>query len=114
MNATLAFKGRGLDISKGIDLDGFFHITKMGAEFASTLLESMDPKGSNRSIRLTKRLLKMGWKPKIFSFELRHGYVYPSLALSQPWFSPVRIPGQLEYGRLPLAFFLKSISVVEQ
>ena len=107
LNATLAFTGRGIDITQRIDLDGAFHITKIGPEFASTLLNVMDPSGSDRSIRLTRKLLNTGWKPKLFSFELRHGYVYPSIALSQPWFSPIRIPGQLEYGRLPLAFFLK-------
>ena len=108
LNATLTFRGKGIDLTEGVDLDGSFHITKIGPKFASTLLEGMDPRGSDRSIRLTRRLLNTGWKPKLFSFELRHGYVYPSLALSQPWFSPVRIPGQLEYGRLPLEFFLTS------
>lgn len=108
LNATITFRGRGIDLTEGIDLDGSFHITKIGPKFASTLLEGMDPRGSDRSIRLSRRLLNTGWKPRLFSFELRHGYVYPSLALSQPWFSPVRIPGQLEYGRLPLEFLLKS------
>ncbi len=110
LNTTLAFRGRGIDIAQGIDLEGVFHITKIGPKFASTLLQGMDPQGSDRSIRLTRRLLNTGWKPKLFSFELRHGYVYPSLALSQPWFSPIRIPEELEYGRLPLEFFLKTQS----
>ncbi len=107
LDATLSFQGKGIDPQGSLDLEGFFYITKMGPRFASTLLRAMDPQGSDRSIRLTRRLLNMGWKPKLFSFELRHGYVYPALALSQPWFSPIRIPGQLEYGRLPLEFFLK-------
>jgi len=106
---TMAFQGKGIDLERGIDLEGYFYITKMGPKFASTLLESMDPGGSDRSIRMTRRLLNMGWKPKLFSFDLRHGYVYPSLMLTQPWFSPVRIPGKLEYGRLPLAFFLQNL-----
>ena len=108
LDATLVFRGKGIDFNQGIDLDGFFHISKMGSKFASTLLKGIDPKGSDRTIQLTRRLLNAGWKPKLFSFELRHGYVYPSLVLSQPWFSPIRIPNRLEYGRLPLAFFLKN------
>lgn len=107
LNASLDFEGKGIDVNEGIDLDGTFYLTKMGRKFAGTLLEAMDPKGTDRSIQLTQKLLKAGWKPKLFSFELRHGYVYPTLSLSQPWFSPIRIPGNLEYGRLPLAFFLK-------
>ncbi len=110
LNATLAFEGKGIDLEQEIDLDGFFYITKIGTDFASTLLKAMDPQEADRSIRLTRRLLNMGWKPKLFSFELRHGYVYPSLSLTQPWFSPIRIPEYLEYGRLPLVFFLKSQS----
>jgi hypothetical protein len=108
LNAALAFQGRGIDITQGIDLEGFFHITKIGSNFASTLLQGMDPKGTDRSIRMTRRFLNSGWKPILFSFELRHGYVYPSLVLSQPWFSPIRIPERLEYGRLPLEFFLQT------
>ena len=107
LNATLAFRGKGIDPAQGMYLDGFFHITKIGPNFASTLLQGLDPSGSDRSIRMTRGLLNTGWKPNLFSFELRHGYVYPSLSLSQPWFSPLRIPGKLEYGRLPLEFFLK-------
>ena len=113
LNATLSFRGKGIDLTRGIDLDGYFHITKIGPRFASELLTQMDPTGADRSIRLTRRLLNTGWKPKLFSFELRHGYIYPSLTLSQPWFSPIRIPEQLEYGRLPIEFFLKSRTTSE-
>ncbi|HHS12582.1 MAG TPA: AsmA family protein [bacterium] len=109
INATMAFRGTGFDIRRGIELDGTFHITQMGPRFASTLLQGMDPLGSDRSIQMTRKLLNTGWKPRLFSFELRHGYVYPSLLLTQPWFSPVRIPGKLEYGRLPLNFFIQSM-----
>ncbi|HDQ44871.1 MAG TPA: AsmA family protein [bacterium] len=106
LNANLSFTGIGVTPESGMELTGSFHITRIGPRFASTLLRGLDPQGSDRSIRLTRRLLDMGWQPRLFSFELRHGHVYPSLSLSQPWFSPVRIPGRLEYGRLPLAFFL--------
>lgn len=108
VDATFNFQGRGLDISEMIDVSGFFHIINMGSDFASNLLSSIDPSGSDRSIKMTKQLINRGWKPGIFSFELRHGYVYPSFNLHQPWFSPVRLPERLEYGRLPLSFFLKS------
>ncbi|MCJ7811759.1 hypothetical protein MUP95_00355, partial [bacterium] len=113
LNATLAFQGKGIDLEQEVDLDGFFYITEIGADFASTLLKAMDPQDTDRSIRLTRRLLNMGWKPKLFSFELRHGYVYPALSLTQPWYSPIRIPEYLEYGRLPLAFFLRTKSNVD-
>ncbi len=106
LDASLWFTGRGLDMNKP-EWEGSFHITQIGPQFAGTLLQQMDPQGSDRSIRLTRRLLSAGWKPKLFSFELRHGYVYPSLMLAQPWFFPLRIPDKVEYGRLPLEFFLK-------
>ncbi len=107
LNATLSFRGRGVDLKTGVDLDGACYITKIGPRFASTLLQGLDPKGVDRSIRMTRRLLNTGWKPRLFSFELRHAHVYPALALDQPWFSPIRLPGELAYGRIPLAFFLR-------
>jgi hypothetical protein len=106
LDASMWFTGKGVDMNKP-NWEGSFHITQIGSGFAGTLLRQMDPQGSDRSIRLTRRLLDAGWKPKLFSFELRHGYVYPSLMLAQPWFFPLRIPDKVEYGRLPLEFFLK-------
>lgn len=108
LNASMAFSGKGIDPSQSLNVEGFFHITQIGPNFASTLLKGLDPKGADRSIRMTRRFLNSGWKPKLFSFELRHGYVYPSLELDQPWFSPVRLPERLEYGRLPLEFFMET------
>ena len=106
LNAAMAFTGTGLDPNKEIEVDGYFYITKIGPEFASLMLEGLDPEGNDRNIRLTRWLLDRGWKPKLFSFEMRHGYVYPSLSLAQPWFSPIRLPETLSFGRLPLQFFL--------
>lgn len=108
LNATLSLNGFGLNIKKGIDVDGYFHITKIGPQFASTLLRQMNPDGKDRGMTMTRRLLDTGWKPNGFVFDIRHGYVYPSLSLSQPWFSPVRIPGELEYGRIPIEFFFQN------
>jgi hypothetical protein len=108
LDATMEFHGRGLDPKTLMDLDGALHITKIGPQFAGTLLEGIDPQGTDRSIRMTKRLFNFWYKPKLFSFELRHGYVYPSLVLTQPWFTPLRIPERVEFGRLPLEFFLKN------
>jgi hypothetical protein len=108
LDVSLDFRGRGLDPKTGIDVEGAMHMTKIGPQFASTLLQGIDPQGADRQIRLTKRLFDFWYKPKLFSFELRHGYVYPSLFLSQPWFSPLRIPEKIEYGRLPLEFFMRN------
>lgn len=114
LNATARFTGQGIDFTREVDVSGYFHITKIGPQFASTLLLGMDPKGRDRNIRLTRRLLNMGWKPRLFSFEMRHGYVYPSLVLDQPWYSPIRLPEQMGLGRLPLAFFIQNINTFSQ
>ncbi|MBN1782014.1 hypothetical protein JW948_12855 [bacterium] len=108
LDATMAFRGLGVDIKKEMEIDGYFHITKIGPQFASLMLKGLDPNEEDRNIRLTRRLLDMGWKPKLFSFEMRHGYVYPSLALTQPWFSPLRLPETWSLGRQPLKFFLEN------
>ncbi|HEX9934500.1 MAG TPA: hypothetical protein VGB38_04825, partial [bacterium] len=111
LDASFSFSGRGIDLNQPA-WEGAFYITQIGPEFAGTLLKQLDPKGSDRSILLTRRLLSAGWKPKLFSFELRHGYVYPSLILDQPWFSPLRLWDKLEYSRLSIEFLLKQLSVL--
>lgn len=107
LNATMSFEGQGLNFASEFDVNGYFYITKIGPRFASTLLTQMNPDGKDRSMTMTRRLLDTGWKPKRFSFDVRHSFVYPSLSLSQPWFSPVKIPGELQYGRLPIQLFLQ-------
>lgn len=108
LNASMHFQGQGFNPQTDFDVNGALHITQIGSAFTSTLLEALDPKGADRNIRLTRRLLSMGSKPKRFSFEIRHGYVYPWLELDQPWYSPLPIPEKIQYGRLPLAFFLRA------
>ncbi len=107
LSASMVFTGKGLDPDKDMDINGFFHITEMGPQFAATLLRGLDPQGKDSGMRMTRRFLEMGWRPQLFSMEAKHGYVYPSLALRQPWYSPLRLPQKLEYGRIPLAFFLR-------
>ena len=109
VNATTLITGRGLDPEKGLDINGYFYISDMGKDVASAILRSIDPSGTDKSIQITDKLIRTGWKPLLFSFDLKHGYIYPSLKLSQPWFSPVRIPDKLEYGRIPIAFFMKNV-----
>ena len=109
INATASISGRGIDPDKGIDINGYFSISDIGSQVASALLKGIDPSGTDKSIKITQRLIRTGWKPQLFSFDLKHGYMYPSLSLSQPWFSPVRIPDNLEYGRIPVAFFIENM-----
>ena len=112
LNATMAFEGIGINPDAGINVNGYFHITSMGSKFAATLLQGMDPKGADRSIKLTRRLLNMGWKPKLFSFDMRHGFVYPTLSLSRPWYTKFfKFPEDFQYGRLLLTFFINDFKM---
>ena len=108
ITAHAELTGRGFDIERDIDLDGYFYITKIEAKVADNLLRSLDPEGKDSGIRTTRLLINRGFKPKLFSFEIRHGYSYPAVSFDQPWYFPVRLSGGgIELGRIPIAFFLQ-------
>ncbi len=109
ITAHAELAGRGFDIEKGIDLDGYFHITKIESKVADNLLRSLDPEGKDSGIRSTRLLINRCFKPRLFSFEIRHGYCYPAVFFDQPWYFPVRLSGgSIDLGRIPIAFFLKT------
>ncbi len=109
INANMDFHGVGLDMASGIKLEGQAYITRIGPKVADNLLRSLDPKGVDSSIRTTRLLIGQGFKPKLMTFVLRHGYLYPEIIFTQPWYFPMRLSGgKVELARIPLDFFLKS------
>lgn len=109
INANLDLHGTGLDVAAGIRLEGQAYITQIGPKVADNLLRSLDPQGKDSSIRSTRLLINQGFKPKLMTFVLRHGYLYPEIIFDQPWYFPMRLSGgKVELARIPLDFFLRA------
>ncbi|MBC7186715.1 MAG: hypothetical protein H5U38_06740 [Calditrichaeota bacterium] len=110
INANFRFAGTGLDVRRGIEVEGLFRITDIGPRVADNLLRSLDPQGLDAGIRSARFFINHGFKPREISFDLRHAHLYPSIRLSQPWYFPVRVGGgKVELARIPVAFFLQMI-----
>jgi hypothetical protein len=112
LNMNMEIEGIGLDPESGLDFSGFLYITKIGSKFTDNLLNSLDPKKTDKSIQDTKRLLKWGYKPKLISVEIKHGYIYPSIHLVKGNILTKLIPlnlsgGKIELARIPVKFFLE-------
>jgi len=109
INGNMDFQGIGLDPAAGIRLEGQAYITEIGPKVADNLLRSLDPQGVDSSIRTTRLLINRGFKPKLMTFVLRHGYLYPEIIFAQPWYFPMRLSGgKVELARIPLDMFLRS------
>ncbi len=109
INGNLDLHGTGLDLTAGIRLEGQAYITQIGPRVADNLLRSLDPQGKDSSIRTTRLLINQGFKPKLMTFVLRHGYLYPEIIFYQPWYFPMRLSGgKVELARIPLDFFLRA------
>ncbi|MBN2001186.1 hypothetical protein JW935_26825 [candidate division KSB1 bacterium] len=108
INGSMHLNGTGLDPEKNINVEGFINLTEIEPRVADNILRSMDPEGIDTSIKSTRKLIKMGAKPTLFSFRLQHGFSYPSISLSQPLLFPVKISGKsIGLNRLPIEFFLQ-------
>lgn len=120
--ADAHFWGKGI-IAPGEDYSvaGSFNISEMSPEVASRVLDVIDPENTNPNVAQTKKLLNnkllgfidISYKPTSFSFELKHGALYPRLYMDQPFFADVipliRIPMPIEYGRIPVKSLINSI-----
>lgn len=107
INGNFAFSGLGLDPEGDIDVSGYFYITEIGPKVATNLLRMLDPEDKDSGIKTTRRLLGHGFKPKLFSFELKHGFFYPTILFSRPFYFPIRLSeDKFELSRKPLKFFL--------
>ncbi|MBN2202210.1 hypothetical protein JW777_09675 [bacterium] len=111
LDACLDFTGRGLNPDSLSNAVGALAITRIGPQFTDRLLQGLDPQGTEGSIRMTRRLLSLWYKPRLFSFELRHGFVYPALFIEKPWFVPVKMTDKITYGRLSVDFFMQNMAV---
>ncbi len=101
------FKGKGLNLNRKVDLEGTLEVTEIGSRATQNLLNSIDPSGTDPSVRSVKRMINLGYKPNSISFQLRHGYFYPAIFFSQPWYLPIRIAGgQISISRLPVKFII--------
>ncbi len=121
-SADASFAGRGI-IAKGenFTIDGNFHISEMGSDVANRILDVLDPDNQNPGVTQTRSLMNrkflgiidLSYRPDNFSFELKHGSVYPRLFMDQPFFAEaipiIRIPMPIEYGRIPLKTILNAV-----
>jgi hypothetical protein len=108
INGNMDLYGTGIDPTYGVDIGGHFYITKIGPKVVSNLLKAMNPKGTDAGIGITQKLLSWGFKPRVLSFFIGQGYMYPSIQLSHPWYFPARLSGgRIEFSRLPVDFFVQ-------
>jgi hypothetical protein len=109
LSGNITIHGTGLDPEQTIDLGGHFYLTQIGPQVMLNLLRRLDPQGLDSGVSLTQRLINWGFKPRLLTFDIRHGYAYPSVQFSQPWYFPVKLQGgKVELARIPVDFFVQT------
>ena len=116
LNMNLELSGTGVDPASRLDVEGYLYVTEIGPQFTDNVLRSLDPKRTDKSIQDTRKLLNWGYKPKLISFEIKHGNLYPTIHLVKGKFLTKLIPlnlsgGKIELARIPVKFFLTNMMV---
>ena len=119
LNMNLELSGLGLDPASKLEVEGYLYVTKIGPQFTDNVLRSLDPKGTDKSIQDTRRLLNWGYKPKLLSFEVKHGNLYPTIHLVKGKLLTKLIPlnlsgGKIELARIPVKFFMNNMMLESQ
>ena len=89
-------------------LSGKLNITKIENKVASSLLQMLDPNGTDKGIQNMRLLMKTRWNVKQLTFEIKNGFIYASLAHTKPWYAPFTLPQPLDFARFPLQPYLKT------
>ncbi len=116
LNLNLELQGQGVDPASRLDVGGYFYVTKIGPQFTDNVLQSLDPKGIDKSIQDTRTLLNWGYKPKLISFEIKHDNLYPTIHLVKGKLLTKLIPlnlaggNKIELSRIPVKFFLSNMA----
>ena len=122
LDGNLAFTGGGLAMpGKKFSLEGTLNITSIGSKTADRLMKFLDPLEENPGIANTRKLmnrkflfLDMSYKPRWFSFSIKHGNLYPRLYMDQPFYADfmplLKVNMPIQYDRIPLNTVLSNIS----
>jgi hypothetical protein len=109
INANFRLFGKGLDPNQELEMRGYFYVTDIGSKVLYNLLSSVEQRQPDSGIGYTKTLINWGFKPKLVVMEVRHGYFYPSIYFSQPWYFPAKLSGgRVELARIPVMFFVQT------
>ncbi len=107
IGVSFDLNGKGVDLTQKINLEGDLEVTEIGVQTTDNLLRSIDPVGTDASIRSVKQLIKLGYKPSSLSFQIQHDNFYPQISFAQPWYSPIHIAGgKVAISRLPVKLIL--------
>ncbi|MDZ7400828.1 MAG: AsmA family protein [candidate division KSB1 bacterium] len=114
LNLTMELSGVGLDPARKMDIQGNFYVTRIGPQFTDNVLRSLDPRGTDKSIQDTRRLLNWGYRPRLISFEIKHGNLYPTIHLVKGKLWTRLIPlnlsgGKIQLARIPIKFFMTNM-----
>lgn len=113
LNMNLELAGTGLDPATKFEVGGYLYVTQIGPQFMDNALQSLDPKGTDKSIQSTRRLLRWGYKPRLVSIEIKHDNLYPTIHLAKAslltQIIPLNLSGnKIELARIPIKIFLTS------
>ncbi|MFZ5517386.1 MAG: AsmA family protein [Candidatus Zhuqueibacterota bacterium] len=120
LNLNLELHGLGVDPATRLDVAGYLYVTKIGPQFTDNVLQSLDPKGIDKSIQDTRTLLNWGYKPRLISFEIKHDNLYPSIHLVKGKLLTKLIPlnlaggNKIELARIPIKFFLANVAATAE
>lgn len=89
-------------------LSGKLNITKIENKVAASLLQMLDPNGTDKGIQNMRLLMKTRWNVKRLTFEIKNGFIYASLAHTKPWYAPFTLPQPLDFARFPIQPYLKT------
>ena len=114
LNMNLELSGMGIDPASKLEVAGYLYVTQIGPQFTDNVLRSLDPRGTDKSIQDTRKLLNWGYKPKLISFEVKHGNLYPTIHLVKGKLLTKLIPlnlsgGKIELARIPVKFFMRNM-----
>ncbi|HDP81184.1 MAG TPA: hypothetical protein ENN21_10130 [Spirochaetes bacterium] len=111
------FSGRGLDVNRELNVQGYINIYRVGEKFANRLLKGLsEEQGKSKLGALGQFAVDNSMSVKGFNFNLDKGLVYTTVTFSRRTFGYLFgvKDEKVEFQRMPIQEYLRKVREVEQ
>ena len=107
------FSGRGVNINRKLDSNGYINIHKIGNDFANSLMKGLSEKEGKSTLGIAQPVVDNTMMVKEFNFDLNKGLIYATVTLQRKAISYIfatRIKqNRVEFERIPIQEYLRKV-----
>ncbi len=113
LSMNINFQGKGLDISKELNVNGYIGIHKIGDEFANRLFKGLNEEKGESKLGFAQHAVDGFNLPNKFSYKLNNGLMYVTVSMERKILSYISGThfenNEVKFERIPIQNYLRKV-----